>query len=66
MYTLCSAALRDAARLAVEAALDVRGIAFERAGVALRPHNGFARPRSGPPRSGAGTYTHGTVHTNYS
>eukprot|EP00741_Cyanophora_paradoxa_P010871 tig00020553_g10510.t1 len=48
----CSAALRDAARLAVEAALDVRGIAFERAGVALRPHNGFARPRSGPPRSG--------------
>eukprot|EP00741_Cyanophora_paradoxa_P015198 tig00020849_g14669.t1 len=35
-----AAALRDAARLAVEAALDVRGIAFERAGVALRSHTG--------------------------
>eukprot|EP00741_Cyanophora_paradoxa_P012213 tig00020603_g11800.t1 len=45
----CSAALRDAARLAVEAALDVRGIAFERAGVALRPHNGFARPAPARP-----------------
>eukprot|EP00741_Cyanophora_paradoxa_P008404 tig00000137_g8131.t1 len=33
-------ALRDAARLAVEAAIDIRSIAFERNGVALRSHTG--------------------------